>query len=198
MLILSPSSCPRTIIKCYKRESKDNVFAGLEISLHQTRINKIVLYIFPLNPRCDPILYIHGSLGLESLQFYLAWEGEEHGVNNIEQKSKQLQKSLPQISTLFYPLGGRCLKDDASIHCNGKGGEYLEVQVNSCLSQFLERVEHLQETELLNQQVHLPFESDETALVTVQLDMFECGGVAIGIGVSHRTLDGFSALASFY
>jgi hypothetical protein len=44
MLILSPSSCPRTIIKCYKRESKDNVFAGSEISLHQTRINKIVLY----------------------------------------------------------------------------------------------------------------------------------------------------------
>jgi hypothetical protein len=109
-----------------------------------------------------------------------------------------LQKSLSEISTLFYPLGGRCLKDDASIHCNGKGAEYLEVQVNSCLSQFLERVEHLQETELLNQQVHLPFESDETALVTVQLDMFECGGVAIGIGVSHRTLDGFSALASFY
>ncbi|KAL9339976.1 hypothetical protein Peur_066195 [Populus x canadensis] len=100
------------------------------------------------------------------------------------------QKSLPQISTLFYPLGGRCLRDDASIHCNGKGAEYLEVQ----------RVEHLQETELLNQQVHLPFQSDETALVTVQLDMFECGGVAIayrpnfptGLHLRPRYMTGFT------
>ena len=79
----------------------------------------------------------------QPFSIHLEAEGEEHGVNNIEQKSKQLQKSLSEISTLLYPLGGRFLKDDASIHCNGKGAEYLEVQVNSCLSQFLERVEHL-------------------------------------------------------
>ncbi|CAK7322772.1 unnamed protein product [Dovyalis caffra] len=131
------------------------------------------------------------SVYVPRIFFYQA-EGEEHGVSDIEEESKQLQKSLSEILTLFYPLGGRYIKDDASIHCNDKGAEYLEVKVNSNLSQFLERKEH-HETELLNQLVNLPSESDDTPLVTVQFNMFKCGGVAIGMGVSHRILDAFSA-----
>jgi len=71
----------------------------------------------------------------------------------------------------------------------------LEVHVNRSVSELLERVDQ-HEIELLNQLVHLQSDSDiDTPLVTVQFNVFECGGLAIGVGVPHRILDAFSAFA---
>ena len=74
--------------------------------------------------------------------FYPAEADQEHGHVNInEERSKQLPQSLSEVLTLFYPLAGRYIKDDASIHFNiVKGAEYLEVHVNRSLSELLERV----------------------------------------------------------
>lgn len=70
----------------------------------------------------------------------------------------------------------------------------LIVMIRESLSELLERVDQ-HEIELLNQLVHLLSDSDDTPLVTVQFNMFECGGLAIGVGVPHRILDAFSAFA---
>jgi shikimate O-hydroxycinnamoyltransferase len=144
----------------------------------------------------SPISQIAPSLNVPRIFFYPAEADQEHGHVNInEERSKQLPQSLSEVLTLFYPLAGRYIKDGASIDCNDKGAEYLEVHVNRSLSELLERVDQ-HEIELLNQLVHLLSDSDDTPLVsTVQFNMFECGGLAIGVGVPHRILDAFSAFA---
>ncbi|KAJ6917592.1 hypothetical protein NC652_019812 [Populus alba x Populus x berolinensis] len=86
----------------------------------------------------SPLSQIAPSLNVPRIFFYPAEADQEHGHVNInEERSKQLPQSLSEVLTLFYPLAGRHIKDDASIHCNDKGAEYLEVHVNRASLSFL-------------------------------------------------------------
>lgn len=121
--------------------------------------------------------------------FYYPASGEEDCVNTAE-KSKQLQKSLSEILTLYYPLGGRYVKGSVFIDCNDNGAEYLEAKASGCLSEFLKEGEL--ETELRNHLAPPLFQPEESPLLIVQFNMFECGGLAIGISVTHKIVDGFT------
>ncbi|XP_040996260.1 stemmadenine O-acetyltransferase-like [Juglans microcarpa x Juglans regia] len=110
------------------------------------------------------------------------------------QRSSQLKKSLQQTLNLFYPLAGT-IKEDYSIDCNDSGVEFCEARIGCQLSEVLQQFD----TEILNQ--FLPFgahtngaktESREV-LLAIQYNIFQCGGVAIGVFVSHRIADGTSA-----
>ncbi|XP_059441002.1 stemmadenine O-acetyltransferase-like [Corylus avellana] len=104
------------------------------------------------------------------------------------QKSCRLKKSLQQTLNRFYPLAGT-LKEDHSIDCNDEGVEFYEARVACKLSQILQHFN----MEILNQ--FLPFEPHGThdVLLAVKYNIFECGGVAVGVCVSHRIADGASA-----
>ncbi|KAE8123972.1 hypothetical protein FH972_018885 [Carpinus fangiana] len=104
------------------------------------------------------------------------------------QKSCHLKKSLQQTLNHFYPLAGT-LKEDHSIDCNDVGVEFYEAQVACKLSQVLQHFN----IEILNQ--FLPFEPHGThdVLLAIKYNIFECGGVAIGVCASHRIADGASA-----
>jgi shikimate O-hydroxycinnamoyltransferase len=103
------------------------------------------------------------------------------------QKCCRLKKSLQQTLNRFYPLAGT-LKEDHSIDCNDEGVEFYEARVACNLSQVLQHFN----MEILNQ--FLPFEPHGThdVLLAVKYNIFECGGVAIGVCVSHRIADGAS------
>ncbi|KAJ4846977.1 hypothetical protein Tsubulata_019979 [Turnera subulata] len=121
---------------------------------------------------------------------------EEQGSLNTGEKSEQLQNSLSETLTLFYPLAGRYIKDKLLVDCNDKGAEYLEAQVGCSLSQLLREGRIELQSEWLYQLVPNPEESDTTPLVMIQFNMFECGGVAVGVSVAHRVADG-SAVFTF-
>ncbi|KAJ4822309.1 hypothetical protein Tsubulata_025204 [Turnera subulata] len=134
------------------------------------------------------------ALYMPRLFFYLPTTEEERCLNTLE-KSELLQKSLSETLTLYYPLAGRYIKDKLSFECNDQGAEYLEAQVSNCLS--LSQLLSTQDrSQLLSKWFHMlvpdPVESDAIPLVMVQLNMFECGGLAIGVCVSHRVADGLS------
>ncbi|KAJ6774278.1 F21J9.9 [Salix purpurea] len=59
------------------------------------------------------------------------------GGDNIE-RSRRLQKSLPESLTLLYPFAGRYIDINLILDCNDKGVENVETQVSGCLSQLLE------------------------------------------------------------
>ncbi|XP_062006244.1 stemmadenine O-acetyltransferase-like [Rosa rugosa] len=103
--------------------------------------------------------------------------------------SGHLKKSLAEVLTLFYPLAGR-LKDNLYVHCNDEGIAYLEARVNkTTLSDLLDDPIPGELTKLV------PFEGDVNEFsLGVQLNIFECGGVAIGISFSHKLTDGLSML----
>ncbi|KAL6283256.1 hypothetical protein ACE6H2_014185 [Prunus campanulata] len=108
----------------------------------------------------------------------------------ITEISKHLKKSLSEVLTLFYPLAGRLRVENHFVDCNDEGIPYLEGQVKPRLCDFL--------NDPVPDDLHkfVPFEPhdhNEFAL-GVQLNMFECGGFAIGLSVSHKLANGLSML----
>nr|QNR60312.1 ASAT4-like protein [Solanum quitoense] len=109
---------------------------------------------------------------------------------------EKLQNSLAETLTNFYPLAGRFRQDEFSIHCNDQGVEYVETKViNANLAEFLhhgpKNIEFLNDL-LPDMDDHRP----SSPLLGVQVNVFNCGGVVIGIQISHMVADAFT-LATF-
>ncbi|KAL7199792.1 hypothetical protein ACSBR2_021986 [Camellia fascicularis] len=108
----------------------------------------------------------------------------------------QLENSLTDTLTRFYPLAGRYIKADRVIYCNDQGVDYVEARVDVQLLEFLA---HGDKPELFNQFIQPETGVvDETTdpLLAIQLSMFECGGLAIGVSIAHRIADA-STLSTF-
>ncbi|KAL5557741.1 hypothetical protein UlMin_033952 [Ulmus minor] len=106
-----------------------------------------------------------------------------------------LKKSLSETLTRFYPLAGK-IKDDLSIDCDDEGAYFVETRVNCSLRQFLTQPDLL----LLNRFLPCEFDFKEsydgTKVTNIQVNVFDCGGIAIGVCISHKILDG-AALSTF-
>lgn len=109
--------------------------------------------------------------------------------------SERLKTSLSTTLAHFFPLAGS-LKRNATVDCNDKGITYVEAKVNLDISEILENPE----MNLLQQ--FLPFDpyrnwpEEELTITGVQVNYFDCGGIAIGLCIYHRIVDGAS-LAKF-
>ncbi|XP_059445003.1 stemmadenine O-acetyltransferase-like [Corylus avellana] len=143
---------------------------------HHLRTHKLsFLDQFPPTTYIPIILFYHANN---------AHDDVDHHV----QKSNRLKKSLIQTLNRFYPLSGT-VKEDHSIDCNDEGVEFYEAKVACKLSRVLQHFN----MEILNQ--FLPFQpyGSHEVLLAVKYNIFECGGVAVGVCVSHRIADGASA-----
>ncbi|KAL7207296.1 hypothetical protein ACSBR1_029288 [Camellia fascicularis] len=121
----------------------------------------------------------------------------EDGATNLQVLKilQLLKKSLSENLTRFYPLAGK-IEDDLTIDCNDVGAHNVEAEVNCHLPDFLCRPD-LQAIHLF-----LPCETSFKGSVAgapvtnIQVNIFECGRIAIGLCISHKILDG-AALSSF-
>nr|NP_001295454.1 BAHD acyltransferase At5g47980-like [Fragaria vesca]AAN07090.1 alcohol acyltransferase [Fragaria vesca] len=101
-----------------------------------------------------------------------------------------LRHALSETLTLYYPLSGR-VKNNLYIDDFEEGVPYLEARVNCDMNDFL----RLPKIECLNEFVPIkPFSmeaiSDERyPLLGVQVNIFN-SGIAIGVSVSHKLIDG--------
>ncbi|CAA0828584.1 HXXXD-type acyl-transferase family protein [Striga hermonthica] len=100
----------------------------------------------------------------------------------------RLKRSLSEALVRFYPLAGR-MRGQASVECNDAGILYIEARaegknisdiVKSMDSRDLDRL--------------VPFESNGCVSgaeeqLAVQVTLFTCGGLSIGICLSHRIAD---------
>ncbi|XP_028076282.1 vinorine synthase-like isoform X2 [Camellia sinensis] len=108
--------------------------------------------------------------------------------------SSILRTSLSNTLTQFYPLAGR-VKGESSVDCNDKGVDYIETRVDSQLSNIIDRPE----LDVLNQLIpyKLSFrvlsidkEEEQQPQLAIQVNLFNCGGVVIGLCISHKIADG--------
>ncbi|XWS64838.1 hypothetical protein CRYUN_Cryun05aG0038700 [Craigia yunnanensis] len=120
--------------------------------------------------------------------FYSARDGNPGMI------SDHLKKSLSKTLTYFYPIAGRIKDDHLSIDCNDDGATFIEAQVACGMSFVLEdpEVEVLQQLLPCNPLEHLP----DQVILAVQVNYFACGGMAIGVCISHVIADA-SATAHF-
>ncbi|KAK9027764.1 hypothetical protein V6N11_067587 [Hibiscus sabdariffa] len=103
-----------------------------------------------------------------------------------EEISRRLKKSLSETLTRFYPFAGRingCLVD-----CNDDGVDYIEARVNCVLRDILKPPNG----EFLREFLPIQKDSNEAGtgrLLLVKVTFFECGGMAIGVSISHKIAD---------
>ncbi|KAM5569049.1 BAHD acyltransferase [Rosa sericea] len=102
-------------------------------------------------------------------------------------RSLQLKKSLSETLTRFYPFAGR-IKDNSSIDCNDDGASFTEAQVSCLLSDILKAPDH----EVLKQLLPINCEAfleGRGCVLHVQANYFKCGGIGLGICLSHKIAD---------
>ncbi|KAL4606807.1 hypothetical protein ACB092_09G130400 [Castanea dentata] len=96
----------------------------------------------------------------------------------------------------FYPFSGR-MKDNLFIDFYNEGIPYNETRVHCCLSDFLQHPK----TESLNHFLPgCPLRKEpkpmEVPQLAVQVNIFDCGGIAIRLCASHKITDG-ATLSAF-
>ncbi|KAK4739790.1 hypothetical protein R3W88_003487 [Solanum pinnatisectum] len=124
--------------------------------------------------------------------FHYLPTGECNRELGIIGKYEKLHNSLAEMLTNFYPLAGRFIEDEFSIHCNDEGVEYVESKVNSDLAEFLRQGPKIELLDDLLPEMDQP----SSPLLGVQVNLFNCGGLVMGIQISHIVADAFT-LATF-
>ncbi|KAK2997835.1 hypothetical protein RJ639_025611 [Escallonia herrerae] len=163
--------------------SKENVKPASPTPLHLRRYKLSILdQIFPHT-------YMPGVI------FYLSDIQNTTPSNFFPIKSNHLKQTLSQTLTRYYPFAGK-LRDDLNyIDCNDEGVYYVEAKVSYGLKEFLSQPD-VQLIQLLTPNNPLPLESMSGNYVfLVQVNIFDCGGLAIGTCGSHKIADGATSIA---
>ncbi|XP_031405789.1 stemmadenine O-acetyltransferase-like [Punica granatum] len=110
---------------------------------------------------------------------------------DVPQKLDLLKKSLSRTLTQLYPLAGKIRDDGLYIDCNDGGARFVEASVNMSLTQFLTDLDLV----LFNKLVpSIEFGIGEfpepTHAVNIQVNVFQCGGIVLGICNTHTLHDG--------
>ena len=96
--------------------------------------------------------------------------------------------------TQFYPLAGGLTSEISSVDCNDSGALFVEDQVHTTLSEITEKpiMEELKQFVPLESNARSAMDKPKTVLLAVQITFFDCGGIAIGVQISHKIADGTS------
>ncbi|GFY95710.1 hypothetical protein Acr_11g0000160 [Actinidia rufa] len=112
------------------------------------------------------------------------------------QRIQLLKQSLSKALTHFYPLAGK-RKDNLSIDCNDEGAYYAEAHVKCTLSDFLNRPQVSMIHRLLPSEVSCNESNKGFHVAMIQVNIFDCSGIAIGVFLSHLIVDG-TARSNFF
>ncbi|KAL2903522.1 Vinorine synthase [Bienertia sinuspersici] len=125
------------------------------------------------------------SIYVPVLLFYQApsTPHEQH-ANNI---SSQLKNSLSETLTHYYPFAGK-LKEGVCIECDDEGAPVLEARAKKKLVDFL-TLPKLEELSTLFPDDLQWRSSKNSSVLAIQLSYFDCGGLSIGICISHKIAD---------
>lgn len=103
------------------------------------------------------------------------------------QKSNHLKKSLSQALSIFYPLAGR-LVGNLYVDCNDGGAPFSEAEADCDLSHVTTNPDPKQMNKFLPYKLNEP----QDFCMAVQATYFHCGGLAVGLIISHKIADALS------
>ncbi|KAL5708302.1 shikimate O-hydroxycinnamoyltransferase [Ranunculus cassubicifolius] len=125
---------------------------------------------------------------MRAILFYSA-QGDANRFETTKM-SNQLKESLSKTLTQFYQVCGK-LEGNESVDCNDNGLEYYEAQANEPLQSVLTSPDALKLNQLLPSDVYNNG-SGFDGLSGAQVTVFSCGGIAIGLSISHAVADALS------
>ncbi|XVF23521.1 hypothetical protein REPUB_Repub13aG0045800 [Reevesia pubescens] len=100
----------------------------------------------------------------------------------------QLKRSLSDTLNVLYPFSGR-IQDNMFIDHFDEGVPFLSARVNCRLSEFLKHHEIESLNKLLPCQPLTKELNNQVPLLVCQVTIFACGGIALGLGMSHKITD---------
>ena len=104
-----------------------------------------------------------------------------------------METSLSETLTLFYPLAGRYKKDGNWVNCNDEGVKFFVAKVKGCrLNEFIRR-----RNEMINQVSHLVGGGFISLVVSIQISMFDCGGLVMIFLLCYYLFYVFFAISFF-
>ncbi|KAI3464703.1 hypothetical protein Pfo_021366 [Paulownia fortunei] len=120
---------------------------------------------------------------------YFASDPSSNDAASISQRIQLLKDSLALTLIRFYPLAG-VIRDALSVDCNDEGLRFFVAKVKGQLRDFLEHPD----MQLINRLLPSEFTWNEGAgpganVGTIQLNYFDCGGMAICVILAHHITD---------
>ncbi|XP_047311723.1 stemmadenine O-acetyltransferase-like [Impatiens glandulifera] len=114
--------------------------------------------------------------------FYSSGEVEKKTKDDL---SKHLKQSLSQILTQYYMLAGRVSEDNLHVDCNDAGVPFFETRANCTLYDLI----HDPDPNEFNKLLAYDLADVKDLGMAVQVNFFSCGGMAVGVGISHKITD---------
>ncbi|XP_051142674.1 stemmadenine O-acetyltransferase-like [Andrographis paniculata] len=114
-----------------------------------------------------------------------------NGDDFISLTTEQLKRSLSLVLTRFYPFAGRANDDGESIDCNDAGADFTVARFSGHrLLDILKNPSQDLPDHLLPADLVSDGEKDWLSrVVAIQVNYFDCGGVAVGTLFWHRAAD---------
>lgn len=111
-------------------------------------------------------------------------------AQKIAEKSRQLKRSLSEALVQYYPFAGR-LTCRAYIDCNDEGVEFQEARIRFGLSEILKKNDDAGDLDFVFPRglVWGRF-ANESSVMVVRFNYFDCGGIAVAVCLSHKMVDG--------
>ncbi|CAI9108479.1 OLC1v1008077C1 [Oldenlandia corymbosa var. corymbosa] len=108
-----------------------------------------------------------------------------------------LKQSLSDVLTQFYPLAGRLSSDILTVNCDDSGALYVEAKAHADLLEIITKasMDDIKQFLPLGPNITTEMSSGEpnsSIILAVQINMFDSGGVAISVQMSHHIGDGAS------
>ncbi|KAL8107479.1 hypothetical protein AgCh_024045 [Apium graveolens] len=127
--------------------------------------------------------------------FFPCPSASAHTLANKANYADRLKRSLAQTLTTYYPFAGRLSSSGTYVDCNDHGVEFLESQVTCTMSEILENPRNHSSLSPLFRPGSVwnalnINNNNSSPLMIVQLNHFECGGIAMAVSVTHRITDG--------
>ncbi|KAJ8899872.1 hypothetical protein K2173_019575 [Erythroxylum novogranatense] len=108
-------------------------------------------------------------------------------ISNAE-RCERLRKSLSDTLTLFYPFAGR-VRGNSHVDCNDEGVPFVEAKAKGTIQKILQNPC----CNNFNHLIPLKINENSDLGAFVQITYFECGGMVVGLGLSHKIADASSA-----
>ncbi|GER39516.1 HXXXD-type acyl-transferase family protein [Striga asiatica] len=153
----------------------------------------------PASPTPNETMYLNSCDQIKDITHTPTIYFYKHSPNLVsENPILALKDSLSKVLVSFYPLAGRLTWDAeggnrVELRCNAAGVPILEAESASRIEDFGDFTPG-PEIQALIPTVDYTAPLDEIPLVMAQMTRLACGGLALGLEISHVMADGPSAL----
>ncbi|CAN6676286.1 unnamed protein product [Malus baccata var. baccata] len=112
---------------------------------------------------------------------------DPHTTEDPTERCTKIKTALSETLTKFYPLAGR-IRGIQYVDCNDEGAYYVEAKANSNITDIIQNPCPSD----FNMFIPCALDAASELPICLQVTFFACGGMSVGMGMSHKVGDALS------